>query len=612
MHLKISPPEGQKGTIMRRTIQLLNAGVLCAVIALTLAGTAHAQNQAAARGPDQVAVLIAFDRTPGAVEEFIVRSAGGTVKRSFWLVPAIAAWVPETAIEGLRRNPNVTSVDLDGEIHAYDDELDSAWGVKRIGSGIVHAAGNSGAGVKIGIIDSGIDYLHPDLDGNFAGGFDFVNNDNDPMDDNGHGTHVAGTAAGEDDGNGIVGVAPGASLYAYKVLNSAGSGAWSNVIAALEEALLDGIQVTNNSYGSSTNPGGTVQAAFDNSAALGIIHMAAAGNSGNPKGKGNNIGYPARYASVIAVTATDQNDQRASFSSTGNEAELAAPGVGINSAKLGGGYIEFNGTSMASPHAAGAAALVIAAGIADDNGDGNINDEVRDRLNATADDLGEAGRDKLYGFGLVDVAEAADIGPPNDPPSVSLTSPTDGATFNSGDLILFDATASDTEDGNVTGDLVWTSSIDGQIGTGGSFSATLSDGNHTITASVMDSGGKSASSSVDITVGSPPPPPPPGTVSVGSISYVTSGGKNADKHLSVTVGLIDDSGQAVANASVSITLDNTTTGQSWNGAATTGGAGTVTFGLKNAPSGTYVTTVTDVVASGLVWDDVTPPNSFVK
>ena len=114
--------------------------------------------------------------------------------------------------------------DLDLKIHAIDAELDNTWGVKRIGAGIVHDGGNEGLGVKVAIIDSGIDYTHPDLNGNFAGGHDFVNGDTDPMDDNGHGTHVAGSAGAEDNSSGVVGVAPQAQLYALKVLSSAGGG----------------------------------------------------------------------------------------------------------------------------------------------------------------------------------------------------------------------------------------------------------------------------------------------------------------------------------------------------------------------------------------------------
>ena len=261
---------------------------------------------------------------------------------------------------------------------------------------------------------------------------------------------------------------------------------------------------------------------------------------------------------------------------------------------------------MASPHVAGTAALMIAAGVAD----------VRTQLQTTADDLGNSGLDPLYGFGLVDADEsAAPIGPPpppNDAPIVSDISPADGAIFGSGVLIGFAGTASDTEDGDLTGSLAWTSSIDGTIGAGGSFSTTLSDGNHSITASATDSGSKTGSDSISITVGTPPPPPAEATeVSVASVSYATNGGKNQDKHLYVTVALEDDLGNPVSGAFVSITLANTTTGGSWTDTALTGSNGTVTWTLKNAPSGCYSTTVTDVNA-GLTWDGFTPENALCK
>ncbi len=593
--------------MVRRKIGLMAVTGLAVMLTFVLAG-GLAASPAAAQPPEMVKVLIGFDRQPGPAEKAIVRGAGGTIKYTYHLVPAIAASLPETAIDGLRKNPKLTNVDLDGEVHITgqhtgDSELDSGWGVAHIGSGVVHASGNKGTGVKVAIIDTGIDYDHSDLDTNYVGGHDFVNDDTDPMDDNGHGTHVSGTVAAEDNNAGVVGVAPEARLYGLKVLSATGSGSWSDIIAALQWAVDNGIQVTNNSYSSSLNPGGTVKAAFDNSAAAGILHVAAAGNSGNPRGKGNNVGYPARFDSVVAVAATSSNDNRASFSSTGDTVELAAPGVNVNSTKLGGGYVQYNGTSMASPHVAGTAALVIAAGITD----------VRTQLQTTADDLGDSGRDPQYGFGLVDADEAAGTPPPppNDPPTVSITSPA-GSTFDSGATILFEGTASDTEDGNLTTDLVWISSRDGQIGTGGSFStATLSDGSHTITASVTDSGGKTGSASISITVGTPPAEAT--TVSVTSVDYATEGGKNKDKHLTITVALVDDLGNPVAGASVSIDLDNTDTGGSWTGAGTTGTDGTVTFSLKNAPSGTYTTTVTNVIAAGLTWDPTsTPPNQFTK
>ena len=378
---------------------------------------------------EKIDVLIGFDRPPGPAEEGIVRGFGGDIRYIYQIVPAIAASIPEVAVQGLLRNPRVTIIEPDLEIYAIDTELDNTWGVKHIGAGTVHDSGNKGDLVKVAIIDSGIDYNHLDLASNYAGGYDFVNFDSYPMDDYGHGTHVAGTVAALDDDQGVVGVAPEVELYALKVLGSDGTGSWSNVIAALDwvcgEYGADPIaQITNNSYGSSVYPGSIVELAFDFAYDLwGVLHVASAGNSGNPPGKGDNVEYPAQFSSVIAVAATDQSDSRARFSSTGLDVELAAPGVKINSTLLGGGYGTASGTSMASPHVAGTAALVIASGVTDTSGNGFVNDEVRQRLIDTAYDLGVTGRDTKYGYGLVD-AEAAVLGtipPPPPPPGGEMT-----------------------------------------------------------------------------------------------------------------------------------------------------------------------------------------------
>ena len=363
-----------------------------------------------AQEPERIAVLILFHTPPGPSDIALVNATGGQLRFKYDVVPAVAASLPARAISALSANPRVAMIEPDHEYSVNDlqTELDWTWGVRHLGAGTVHAnvPSHTGAGVKVAVLDTGINYNHVDLAPNFRGGYDFVNNDTDPWDDHGHGTHVAGTIAAIRDGNGVVGVAPDVSLYALKVLNSSGNGAVSAFIAAIDWAVKNGIQVTNNSYGG-LYASATFEQALANAAAAGMLHVGSAGNRGSCEGTGDNVGYPAAYRTVIAVAATDNTDTRACFSSTGPSVELAAPGVQIRSTLRTGSYGDkWNGTSMAAPHVAGAAALLFGSGIVDSNANGRVNDEIRNVLAQSSIDLGSTGRDHHYGLGRVDAAAA--------------------------------------------------------------------------------------------------------------------------------------------------------------------------------------------------------------
>ncbi len=381
-------------------------------------------------------VLIGFEAFPGAAEENLVRALGGEVNQTFWLVPAIAASIPGDAREALERNPHVRYVEDDAEVFALGQTV--PWGVDRVFGEEAYSfqtwTTSRGTGIGVAVLDTGIDAGHEDL--TVTGGTTTVDDTDWRADVNGHGTHVAGTIAALDNELGVVGVAPDVRLYAVKVLDDTGSGSISSVVAGIQWAAdHEDIRVANMSLGTSSNVQ-TLREACDQAYAEGLLLVASAGNSGNPGGRGNNVGYPARYDSVIAVAASTQNDTRASFSSTGPDVELIAPGVAVLSTLPGDQYGTANGTSMASPHVAGVAALAWAAD------PGLWNDELRLILQDTAEDLGLDPNHQGYGLAradrAVDAAANAEGGDPA-PASVSVAT--------------LDATNIDTTSAKLNGEL---------------------------------------------------------------------------------------------------------------------------------------------------------------
>ena len=354
----------------------------------------------------------------------LITSNMGRVKKKYSVIPAVLARVPESAIGKLRKSKDVAFVEEDFEFQVLGQTL--PWGINKIDAELVHPY-NTGSGVQVAIVDTGVDYNHPDLSKNYAGGYDYYNGDAYPMDDHGHGTHCAGIVSAMHNDYGVVGVAPKTGIYGLKVLSSSGSGYLSHILSGIEWAVLgpDGVEgneddaeVISMSLGS-TSGSYSLQLACQNAAASGTLVVAAAGNSGTSDASTDTVMYPAKLSSVIAVAATDSNDNRPYWSSSGPAVELAAPGVSIYSTVKGGSYTYKSGTSMACPHVAGVAALVYATTVPstyDSDSDGVWDpSEVRAKLADSAVDLGVNGRDILYGYGRVDAEAAVSETTPKDP-----------------------------------------------------------------------------------------------------------------------------------------------------------------------------------------------------
>jgi len=363
-------------------------------------------------------VVFKPEMTNDQEREALIQRFGGVKLKDLNLINGKAVLLPPTAVEALRHQAGILRIDDDVEVYALADRSvflrrvkptptptpapaqTLPWGIDRIDADLAWST-SSGSGVKVAVIDTGIDLKHPDLV--VKGGASTVWYTSSYNDDNGHGTHVAGIVAALDNSIGVVGVGPQINLYAVKVLDKNGSGYLSDVIEGLDWAVANRMQVVNMSLGTSSD----VQSLHDAVArvnAAGIVQVAAAGNSGGA------VIYPAAYPEVIAVSATDKTDSLASWSSRGPEVDLAAPGVDIYSTYKGSTYQTLSGTSMASPHVAGVAALVLSVPSKCeyllDSMPGCSPAEVQKRLESTADDLGVSGKDDLYGYGLVDAERA--------------------------------------------------------------------------------------------------------------------------------------------------------------------------------------------------------------
>jgi subtilisin len=512
-----------------------NLIIIMALIITLLGGTASTVQ---AGNPTSGSYIIVFKDTVNPAAE------AANVARAYGLTPGfiyqhalkgMSAIIPEGRLVALQHDPRVAYVEED-LLHSIDVQT-LPTGIERIFADentniAINGSDDYRVDVDVAVIDTGIDFQHPDL--NVAGGVNCTGKIFNAVcvaggdDDHYHGTHVAGTIGALDNSIGVVGVAPGARLWAVKVLNKNGSGYTSWIVAGIDwvAAHADTIEVANMSLGGT----GFSQAEYD--AIQGAVNkgVAFAVAAGNNDADARNYS-PGGFNNVLSVSAladfdglpgglgsptcrTDQDDTLADFSNWGPEVDVAAPGVCILSTYPleKGEYGTISGTSMASPHVAGALALLASRNNPNNATDvTNLYNQVKSAGNYDwTDDSGDGIKEPLLDvhnttiFNPVLVA-GSEGGGGNTAPVVSISSPSDGASFASGASITFIGSATDAEDGILTSSLSWSSSLDGPIGTGGSISAVLSDGTHTITASVEDSGGLVGSASITITVLENPP-----------------------------------------------------------------------------------------------------------
>jgi hypothetical protein len=314
------------------------------------------------------------------------------VHHIFEEVKAVSVTIPASQKDLLKNDPSIRFMEDDPVVKTVAQT--PSWGYSTLNIPQSKSDGFTGEGVKIGIIDTGVKIGHPDL--KIAGGVNFVTGASTYNDDQGHGTHVAGIIAALDNSYGAVGVAPDAQIYAIKSLNSSGEGNQSDVIAGVNWAIEQGMDIINLSL-TATEGSYPLQTILQKAYDEGIIIVAASGNALTPSTDNSKVLFPARYSTVLAVGSVGKNLVRSDFSHYGSELDFVAPGAEIYSTYNGSTkqYTYSTGTSMAAPFVAGIAALY------KEEYPAASNVELEALMRASALDLGAAGKDVEYGYGLI-------------------------------------------------------------------------------------------------------------------------------------------------------------------------------------------------------------------
>ena len=442
--------------------------------------------------------------TPGNSEVYRRSNELGFISMD---IPKPAA---ENVKEAFEKKDQFRYVEYDVQMHAFetpnDNLYDQQYSPQQVRAPSAYDTTKGSSDVTVAIVDQGVKYDHPDLQGAFGSlkGRDFVDSDDDPypesMSEEYHGTHVAGSASAvSDNSTGIAGIS-NSTLLSARALGTGGGGSLADIAEAVRWSADQGADIINMSLGG----GGytdTMKNAVSYAVSNGALPICAAGNDGS-----GSVSYPAAYSECVAVSAVDESENLASFSQYGDKCDVASPGVDVlstwteNVAQYGGQYNKISGTSMACPNAAGVAALGLAAA----GGSGALTpNELRARLKDTAVDIGLSEQEQ--GAGRVDalnIVEAGDGGGGgggggNTAPTVSINA--SSTTVEAGTAVEFDGSGSSDADGSIES-YAWDFG-DGATASGVAPTHTYeSAGDYTVSLTVTDDDGASSSDSIGVTV----------------------------------------------------------------------------------------------------------------
>jgi hypothetical protein len=479
------------------------------------------------------------------------REAGELPRTSVRIISLPEGTDEQTFLRALRLQPDVEFAELDelvppAEMIPNDPSYGSQWHLPMIQTPAAWSTTSGALNVTIAILDTGVDPTHPDLQSKLVPGWNFWDNNADSSDVYGHGTAVAGTAAAlGNNGVGVASIAWGCQIMPIRICDPSGSGSLSAMANGLIWAADRGARVANISYQVSDSL--TVKSAAQYFQSKGGVVTIAAGNDASFDSTSDN-------PYVLTVGATNSTDELAGFSTTGNNIDLTAPGVGIQTLNRGSAYASWSGTSFSAPIAAGVAALVMSA---------NPNlaaAQVQNVIKQSADDLGSAGWDPSYGWGRINAARAVDLAlrtvgsDDNLAPSVNISSLADGGAIAG--AVNVQATASDN-----VGLTSITFSVDGAVlGTTSTAPCTFpwdtraeTDGTHIVSVTATDAAGNIGSATISVIISNAPGRIPP----VVNIVSPAQGGAISG-NVSVEVNVTGD----VAIDHVELYVDGVSTGTS--------------------------------------------------